>query len=227
MARRGLDVFAVVLAVGLTQGVAAAASTSAGSSTAASAGHPCVVLTDPAGDAGLTTEASGKPANDAGLDIVAGVLAGDRKTLRVTVRVSNLASGVQVGRMWAFTLGSSQAPNAYYSVVAIEEADGNGFAIYGPGGTQNMPPLATVTGTLDTVTNSITTAVPLGLLGMHAGEFDTFTAESGRSVGTSGALLSATPAGETPVGQPESTDVISDTASGQRPYIPGRGCSRR
>lgn len=67
--------------------------------------------------------------------------------------------------------------------------------------------------------------VPLRLLGAHSAEFDTYTATSGRSVGTSGAAVSNTPAGKTAVGQPESTDVASDTATGNRTFVPGRGCS--
>jgi hypothetical protein len=66
--------------------------------------------------------------------------------------------------MWSVSLGSSQSPQGYDSVVATEQADSDGFAIYGPGNAQNKPPLANVTGRIDASTNTVNISVPLKLL---------------------------------------------------------------
>jgi len=216
---------AIVSVASLLSGMICLPATAATHAGSAAAAKPCVVWTDPSGDAGVSAASPGQPANDPGLDLTAGILSGKRSTLDLTVKVADLRSGVQVGRVWQFSFGSSQRDGAYYSVIASEQADGEAFAIYGPGTKQNKPALANVTGSIDPTTNSISMQVPMRLLGPAAGEFDSYTAYSARSVGTSGALVSNTPAGQTVVGQPESTDVVSDTASGARTFTAGRGCS--
>jgi hypothetical protein len=134
------------------------------STPAARHGHSCTVLTDRRGDAGISTVTPGGTPSDPGLDIRAVVLSGDRNLLQVALLMDDLSAGVQVGRMWSVSLGSSQSPQGYYSVVATEQADSDGFAIYGPGNAQNKPPLANVTGRIDASTNTVNISVPLKLL---------------------------------------------------------------
>jgi hypothetical protein len=195
--------------------------------TATATATACIVLSDAAGDAALSTVTSVGGQLDGSLDLLQATFEGTGTTLRVELHVGD-SNDMPAGRTWTVSFSDGESA---YALVASQQLDGNAFNAFGPGAyrggseASSLPPLSTVDGSIDLARGVVRFDAPLRALGLSPrARFQMFGGSSGRSVGTTGGLLAGTPVAGLSRTLTQETTVVSDQASGARNYRIDRGC---
>lgn len=175
------------------------------------AGPACTVLTDAAGDETFFGD-SGSAATDRALDLLSATLRSDGRTLRATIRVSDLSSTAPGSRSWVLNFG---VEGNGYQLQALQSVDGTSFMAYGPGGDTYKPSRGSIAGRFDSASNAVVMDVPLRQLGVKPqARFLDFSAIAAHGMGT---------AAKGPMGAQDVTSE-SDSAAAKANYRLDRGC---
>ncbi len=182
--------------------------------------RPCLLLSDPAGDAhgagpGLTAprELDLRGANEKleGSDLV------------VTIMTTPAPSAAPtLGEGWSLRFSNGESA---YVLQAVRGADGPGFSAYGGTDTFNLPWLGDVGGRVDLEHGTVTIVAPLDVLKIRGNQrWSSFDIDSMQGEASGGSVARSTPLAGTAASSTQSTTVGSDAGHVDRRVSFARGC---